>query len=285
MTDIITNYFTNVEDNSELIGTIEEEYELIKKAQAGDDEARNVLVESNLRLVISVAKRYRNVSGITFEDLIQEGNLGLFRAIEKFDMSSGNRFSTYATWWIRQNVTRYISNHGRTVRIPIKMSETLSKANRIKDKLSYDLGRDPSDEEVAEELGITIDRYKDVIEASLPKMSIDQPALRHSDQNISIGDTIESETPGVEQLIIQEELKSNLMDALEILTEEERYIMLAINGFLKEGYYPKKDIAIDLGYKSTSTITKKQRDAEKKLRDYLIKVGGEGLEEYLSFNN
>lgn len=284
MTDIITDYFRNVEEQSKLIKTIEEEHELIRKAQSGDQDAVNKLVESNLRLVISIAKRYRNVSGVMFEDLIQEGNLGIFKAIEKFDTSTGNRFSTYASWWIRQNVTRYISNHGRTVRIPIKMTETLSKANRIKEELAYQLGREATDEEIANELSISVKRYKEIVEASQLKMSIDQPALKTGEHEVTIGETLESDELGVEDLLMQEELRSSLMDALEILTEEERYIILAINGLIRQSYYPKKEIAKDLGYKSTSTITKKQHDAEVKMRNFLIKKNGMGIEDYLGVN-
>lgn len=284
MTDIITDYFRNVEEQSKLIKTIEEEHELIRKAQSGDQDAVNKLVESNLRLVISIAKRYRNVSGVMFEDLIQEGNLGIFKAIEKFDTSTGNRFSTYASWWIRQNVTRYISNHGRTVRIPIKMTETLSKANRIKEELAYQLGREATDEEIANELSISVKRYKEIVEASQLKMSIDQPALKTSEHEVTIGETLESDELGVEDLLMQEELRSSLMDALDILTEEERYIILAINGLIRQSYYPKKEIAKDLGYKSTSTITKKQHDAEVKMRNFLIKKNGMGIEDYLGVN-
>lgn len=284
MTDIITDYFRNVEEQSKLIKTIEEEHELIRKAQSGDQDAVNKLVESNLRLVISIAKRYRNVSGVMFEDLIQEGNLGIFKAIEKFDTSTGNRFSTYASWWIRQNVTRYISNHGRTVRIPIKMTETLSKANRIKEELAYQLGREATDEEIANELNVSVKRYKEIVEASQLKMSIDQPALKTGEHEVTIGETLESDELGVEDLLMQEELRSSLMDALDILTEEERYIILAINGLIRQSYYPKKEIAKDLGYKSTSTITKKQHDAEVKMRNFLIKKTGMGIEDYLGVN-
>lgn len=284
MTDIITDYFRNVEEQSKLIKTIEEEHELIRKAQSGDQDAVNKLVESNLRLVISIAKRYRNVSGVMFEDLIQEGNLGIFKAIEKFDTSTGNRFSTYASWWIRQNVTRYISNHGRTVRIPIKMTETLSKANRIKEELAYQLGREATDEEIANELNVSVKRYKEIVEASQLKMSIDQPALKTGEHEVTIGETLESDELGVEDLLMQEELRSSLMDALDILTEEERYIILAINGLIRQSYYPKKEIAKDLGYKSTSTITKKQHDAEVKMRNFLIKKNGMGIEDYLGVN-
>ena len=282
MSDLITDFFKKVDTHSQLIETKEETYELIHRSQNGDDEATNKLVESNLRLVISIAKRYRKISGVAFEDLIQEGTLGLFRAIEKFDTSMGSQFSTYASWWIRQNITRYISNHGRTVRIPIKMTEIYSKANRIRDDLAFELGREATDEEMAEALDISIERYRDILEAAQTKMSIDQPALRDSEQMLTIGETIEIDTPSIEDMIIKEEIDNSLMDALNILTEEEKYIILAVNGFLHDKYYPKKQIAKDLGYKSTSTITKRQRDAELKMKHYLMRNGVDGVESYMN---
>ena len=144
-----------------------EERELSRCAREGDKEARKRLIESNLRLVISVAKKYRG-RGVSFEDLIQEGNSGLIKAVERFDPDMGNRFSTYATWWIRQAVTRAVADHARTVRLPSHVVDALFRLRRADNALSIELGRDPSEEELAERLGIKSEEVRRLREVSQP---------------------------------------------------------------------------------------------------------------------
>src|SRR3982750_1478966 len=151
-----------------------EEIDLSKRAKAGDKRARQRLIEMNLRLVISVAKKYRGM-GLPFEDLIQEGNIGLMKAVEKFDPDRGWRFSTYATWWVRQAVQRAVADKGRTIRVPVHMGEKIRKMARAYNELSAEMGREPTDEEVAERLGWTPEEVRDVKGAMPDAASLDRP--------------------------------------------------------------------------------------------------------------
>src|SRR3954463_7174124 len=179
--------------------THEEEIELGRKAREGDETARSKLIEKNLRLVIPVAKKYRGM-GPAFGELIQEGNLGLMRAVDKFDPEKGFRFSTYATWWVRQAVQRAVADKGRTIRVPVHMTEKIRKMARTYNDLSAEFEREPTDEEVAERLEWTVDEGRDVKDAMPDAPSLNQPLSSDSDSS-ELGELVEderaSDTPGV----------------------------------------------------------------------------------------
>ena len=187
---LLAGYLTKIGQGRLL--THQEEISLSRRARAGDQRARKMLVERNLRLVISVAKRYRGM-GLPFEDLIQEGNLGLLRAVQRFDPELGHRFSTYATWWIRQAVSRALADKGRTIRLPVHAGEKMRKTTRTSNELSAELGREPTDEEVAQRLGWKLDEVREAKEAIPEATTSLKGSLGSGEDASELGEFIEDE--------------------------------------------------------------------------------------------
>jgi RNA polymerase primary sigma factor len=259
--DLIPGYFAHI-DKGKLL-THAEEIDLSKRAKAGDKGARQRLIEKNLRLVVSVAKKYRGM-GLPFEDLIQEGNIGLMKAVEKFDPDRGWRLSTYATWWVRQAVQRAVADKGRTIRVPVHMGDKIRKMARAYNELSAEREREPTDEEVARRLEWTAEQVRDVKGAMPDATSFNQPLSSDADAT-EIGELIEDERASeVAGTVIGEMEMDWLAEAVEKLPERHRYVLIKRYGLGDEETATLAQLSEELGI-SRERVRQVQREAERML--------------------
>jgi RNA polymerase primary sigma factor len=259
--ELLAKYLAHIGQGNLL--THAEEIDLSVRAKAGDKRARQRLIEKNLRLVVSVAKKYRGY-GLPFEDLIQEGNIGLMKAIEKFDPDRGWRFSTYATWWVRQAVQRAVADKGRTIRVPVHMGDKIRKMARAYNELSTEMEREPTDEEVAERLGWAAEQVRDVKGAMPDATSFNQPLTSDSDAT-EIGELIEDERASeVAGTVIGEMEMDWLAEAVERLPERHRYVLIKRYGLGDEETATLAQLSEELGI-SRERVRQVQREAERML--------------------
>ena len=241
--DVLTQYLGRVRGGRLLDAG--EEKDLARRARGGDMRARQKLIESNLRLVISIAKKYRG-RGVPFEDLIQEGNAGLIRAVEKFDPEMGNRFSTYATWWIRQAVTRAVADHARTVRLPAHVVDAIYRLRRAENALSIELGRDATEEELVERLGVKPEEARRLREVSQPISSIN--ARINADEGSEFGELLPDEISGDDYARVEVgQWELALVEAVRSLPEREARIIEMRHGLDGNDTLTLREVSEELG--------------------------------------
>jgi RNA polymerase primary sigma factor len=225
--------------------TAEQEVSLAKRIERGDMEAKNQLIQANLRLVVSIARRYAN-RGLTLLDLIQEGNLGLIRAVEKFDYRRGFKFSTYATWWIRQAVSRALADQARTIRIPVHMVETINKLIRVQRQLLQDLGREPTPEEIAADMGLSPEKVREIQKISQEPVSLENPVGDEGDSQL--GDFIEDEQSVAPSDAVGELMQGeDLARVLELLTSRERRVLEMRYGLTDGRPHTLEEVGVKFG--------------------------------------
>ncbi len=228
--------------------TAQQERDLAKRIMDGDEEARNLLARANLRLVVSIAKKYVGRSpDLTLLDLIQEGNLGLFKAVDKFDHLKGFKFSTYATWWIRQAITRALADQSRTIRIPVHMVETMAKYKQVSRRLAQDLGRDPMPEEIATEMGVEVDKIYQIEKISQDTISLELP-IGDDDDRSRLSDFISDDKMiSPDQEVAHNILSDQILDILDSLSEKERKILEMRHGLLDGTYHTLEEVGKEFG--------------------------------------
>ncbi len=228
--------------------TAMEERTLAKRIVDGDDEARNLLARANLRLVVSIAKKYVGRSpDLTLLDLIQEGNLGLFKAVDKFDFTKGFKFSTYATWWIRQAITRALADQSRTIRIPVHMVETMAKYKQISRRLAQDLGRDPMPEEIATEMGVEVEKVYQIEKISQDTISLELPVGDDDDRSRLSDFIADDKITSPDQEVAHSILTDQILEILDTLSEKERKILEMRHGLIDGTYHTLEEVGAEFG--------------------------------------